>query len=71
MINTPPDSATDLMKGQTWQLTGSSIEIGTIGKRLVHYKHLRTNAKRANTSLTSIRELKAYLRDNGATLQPQ
>jgi hypothetical protein len=63
-------SSSDLAQGQHWQLTNSHIEIGFVGKTLVHYKHFKANAKtkRADNSLTSIRVLKQYLRDNEAVL---
>jgi hypothetical protein len=58
--------------GQVWQMEDSSLEIGLIGKTLVHYKHYRGQMKRSPVSLLNKNALERYLRDNEAVLvQPQ
>jgi hypothetical protein len=54
--------------GQVWKLADSSIQIGLVGKLLVHYKHYRDQKPRAPTCLTSKRKLEKFLREHGATL---
>jgi hypothetical protein len=69
-ITTQSQSSDPLLtQGQIWALTDSNLQIGMVGKTLVHYKHFKGQAKRANNSLTSIRVLKKYLEDNKAVLQ--
>jgi len=58
--------------GQIWQMEDSSLEIGLIGKTLVHSKHYRGQMKRSPVSLLNKNALERYLRDNQAVLvQPQ
>jgi len=54
--------------GQVWELEDSNVQIGLVGKRLVHYKHYRVKQPRVPTSLSSKTALEKYLRDNKATL---
>ncbi len=54
--------------GQVWKLAGSKVEIGMVGKLLVHYRHYRDKAGRAPTSLTSKAQLEDFLREKKATL---
>jgi hypothetical protein len=64
-----PSTHPVLEQGQIWELNGSNLQIGIVGKRLVHYKHFAGKAKRANNSLASIPVLEKYLSDNNAVLQ--
>ena len=57
-----------LEKGQKWELKDSSIQIGIVGKRLVHYKHFKGQIKRAPLSIASIPVLETYLNENKAVL---
>ena len=58
--------------GQIWQLEGSSVQIGLVGKKLVHYKQFKGKKPvRVPTSLAGIGELEKYLRRNKAILLPQ
>ncbi|MBA4147899.1 MAG: hypothetical protein H0X66_07260 [Verrucomicrobia bacterium] len=57
-----------LEKGQKWELKDSSIQIGIVGKRLVHYKHFKGQIKRAPLSIASIPVLETYLTENKAVL---
>jgi hypothetical protein len=57
-----------LQTGQKWGLTDASIQIGIVGKRLVHYKHFKGQVKRAPLSIASIPVLEKYLQENKAVL---
>src|SRR5439155_20192951 len=43
---------TALETGQVWQVDDSSVHIGIVGKRLVHYKMFKGQTKRAPISLS-------------------
>ena len=60
-----------LQQGQRWDLTESNIQIGMVGKRLVHYKHFKGGLKRAPVSIASIPVLENYLQQNKAVLTQQ
>jgi hypothetical protein len=55
--------------GQIWQITGSTVRIGLVGKRLVHYKHFRGDTKGAPTSLANKLVLAKFLQQNKAVLE--
>jgi len=58
--------------GQVWELEDSSVQIGLVGKILVHYKHFRGKKPiRVPTSLAGIEQLQKYLRQNKAVLLSQ
>ena len=46
----------------------SNLEIGLVGKTLVHYKHYKSQMKRSPVSLLNKDVLERYLQDNQATL---
>jgi hypothetical protein len=54
--------------GQVWELADSSLQIGLVGKTLVHYKHYKGKTKRAPISLAGIKTLEKYLKANKAVL---
>jgi len=54
--------------GQIWQLEDSNLQIGLVGKTLVHYKHYKGNTKRAPISLAGKTVLEKYLREKKAVL---
>ena len=54
--------------GQVWQLADSKLEIGLVGKTLVHYKHFKGDTKRAPISLSGKTVLEKYLKENKAVL---
>ena len=58
------------LEGQVWQMEGSALHIGLVGKRLVHYKHVKTAAKRSPISLTGKDALENYLQEKRAILLP-
>ena len=61
-----------LEPGQVWALGDTSVQIGLVGKMLVHYKHFKGKKPiRVPTSLMGIGQLEKYLRQNKATLLPR
>ena len=54
--------------GQVWELEGSNVQIGLVGKTLVHYKHFKGETKRAPISISGKDVLAKYLQENKATL---
>ena len=54
--------------GQIWRLEDSNLQIGLVGKTLVHYKHYKGNTKRAPISLAGKKVLEKYLKDKKAIL---
>ena len=54
--------------GQVWQLEDSNLQIGLVGKTLVHYKHYKGNTKRAPISLAGKKVLEKYLKEKKAIL---
>lgn len=54
--------------GQVWTLADSSVQIGLVGKLLVHYKHYKTKRPRTPTSLTTKVTLEKFLREHQAAL---
>lgn len=58
-------------RGQIWQIGDANVEIGLVGKRLVHYKHYKAQAKRPPTQLSGKGVLEKFLQKQGATLLPE
>jgi hypothetical protein len=54
--------------GQIWKMEDSNLEIGLIGKTLVHYKHYRVQMKGSPVSLSNKDTLERYLQDKEAVL---
>lgn len=55
--------------GQIWEMEDSRVQIGLVGKMLVHYRHFKgTKPIRVPTSLAGIGHLEKYLRKNKAIL---
>ena len=46
----------------------ANLEIGLVGKRLVHYKHYKAQAKRPPTQLSGIGVLERFLQKHRAVL---
>ena len=59
-----------LATGQVWRMKGSHLDIDLVGKYLVHYKLIKQEAKRTPMSLSSIKAVAKYLKDNKAVLVP-
>jgi hypothetical protein len=54
--------------GQVWELEGLKLEIGLVGRLLVHYRLRKGTSPRTSTSLASKTELEQYLKKNKAIL---
>ena len=54
--------------GQIWRMEDSHLEIGLIGKTLVHYKHYKGQMKRSPVSLLNKDALAKFLVENQAVL---
>ena len=52
-------------------MAGSQVIIGTVGKRLVHYKYYKGDTKRPPSSLANLAVLEKFLKDNKAMLRPE
>ncbi|MGO8926261.1 MAG: hypothetical protein ACLQU3_05140 [Limisphaerales bacterium] len=59
-----------LETGQVWRMEDSHLDIDLVGKYLVHYKLFKHKAKRTPMSLSNIRAVEKYLKDNKAVLVP-
>ena len=57
--------------GQIWQIGDTNLQIGLVGKRLVHYKHYKAQAKRPSTQLLGKTALESFLQKNRAILLPE
>jgi hypothetical protein len=60
--------AKELQSGQIWRMLDSQLEIGLVGKHLVHYKLIKGDTKRTPTSLSGKKAVETYLRENKAKL---
>jgi len=58
----------DFQTGQVWRMENSNLQIGQIGKALVHYKHYKGVAQRAPISLAEKGELEKFLIKHEAVL---
>ena len=54
--------------GQIWQMGDANLEIGLVGKRLVHYKHYNVLGKRPPTQLSGKDALERFLQKRRAIL---
>ena len=59
-----------LESGQVWRMGDSNLHVELVGKRLVHYKLIKVNAKRTPTSLSVRTVVEKYLKENNAVLVP-
>lgn len=61
-------SSVTLQMGQVWQVGDARLEIGAVGRTLVHYRHYRGTAMRPPTQLSAQATLEAFLKKNRAVL---
>jgi citrate lyase gamma subunit len=54
--------------GQIWQMEDSHVQIGLVGKTLVHYKLYKGQVKRSSVSLLNKDALEKFLRSQQAVL---
>ena len=57
-----------LQTGQVWQMEESQLHVDLVGKHLVHYKLIKHEAKRTPMSLSNIKAVEKYLKENKAVL---
>jgi hypothetical protein len=57
-----------LEAGQLWRMAEANLQVGMVGKLLVHYKLGKPNAVRVANSCNGIKTIEKYLKDNKAVL---
>lgn len=57
-----------LETGQVWHMAELNLQVGMIGKLLVHYKLGKPNAVRVPNSISGITTIEKYLKKNKAVL---
>ncbi len=71
MIKTKPARRTPsqpLAAGQLWRMAEVNLQVGMVGKLLVHYKLGKPNAVRIANSCSGIKTIEKYLKANKAVL---
>ena len=57
-----------LEAGQLWRMAEANLQVGMVGKLLVHYKLGKPNAVRVANSFNGIKTIEKYLKANKAVL---
>jgi hypothetical protein len=57
-----------LEAGQLWRMAEANLQVGMVGKLLVHYKLGKPNAIRVSNSCNGIKTIEKYLKANKAVL---
>jgi hypothetical protein len=57
-----------LEAGQLWRMAEANLQVGMVGKLLVHYKIGKPNAVRIANSCSAIKTVAKYLKSNKAVL---
>jgi hypothetical protein len=57
-----------LAAGQVWKMPEANLQVGMVGKLLVHYKLGKPNAIRTANSCSGIKTIEKYLKVNKAVL---
>jgi hypothetical protein len=57
-----------LETGQVWEMEDSHLHVDLVGKHLVHYKLIKREAKRTPMSLSNIKAVEKFLKNNKAVL---
>jgi hypothetical protein len=57
-----------LEAGQLWRMPGANLQVGMVGKLLVHYKLGKPDAVRVSNSCNGIKTIEKYLKANKAVL---
>ncbi len=71
MIKTKPTRRVrqqPLEAGQLWRMAEANLQVGMVGKLLVHYKLGKPNAVRVANSCNGIKTIEKYLKANKAVL---
>jgi len=63
LVRQPP-----LAAGQLWRMAEGDLQVGMVGKLLVHYKLGKPNAVRVPNSCNGIKTIKAFLKTKKAVL---
>jgi len=58
----------DLEAGQLWRMADMTLEVGMVGKHLVHYKLGKVGAVRIPNSCGGIKTIQKYLKTKKAVL---
>ena len=67
-VRSAPITANGFKVGQMWRIGDVNLAVTSVGKRLVHYKRYKTQAKGIQTTLCSKPDLRKYLRSTRAIL---
>ena len=59
---------TPLAAGQLWRMAEGNLQVGMVGKLLVHYKLGKPNAVRVPNSCNGIKTVEAFLKAKKAVL---
>lgn len=73
MMNTkaaPRTAQPPLADGQVWRMAELNLQVGMVGKLLVHYKLAKPNAVRIPNLVGSIATIQKFLKKNKAVLLP-
>ena len=57
-----------LADGQVWRMSEMNLQVGMVGKLLVHYKLAKPNAVRIPNQVGGISTIEKYLKKNKAVL---
>ena len=57
-----------LIAGQVWRMAEGNLQVGMVGKLLVHYKLGKPDAIRVSTSINCIKTIKKFLKAKKAVL---
>jgi hypothetical protein len=63
-----PSRMKALEAGQVWRMAEANLEVGMVGKLLVHYKLGRPNAVRIQNSVGGMTTIMKFLKKNKAIL---
>ena len=58
----------DLQDGQLWRMADSKLQIEEIGKLLVYYRLYKGDTTKATKSLSPVRVVEKFLKENKAVL---
>ena len=57
-----------LEAGQLWRMPGANLQVGMVGKLLVHYKLGKPDAVRVSNSCNGIKTIEKFLKQHKAVL---
>jgi hypothetical protein len=58
-----------LVEGQVWRMAEMNLQVGLVGKLLVHYKLAKPDAVRVSNSVSGIAAVEKFLKKNKAVLK--